>query len=322
MVLLQDSTCCVPAETLLLSTTQPPSVLDHCLRSSSFLCFSWSQLEWLVWCLWWAECLTTLLMMMTWFLTHVLTPPDWWTGSRRAETSLSLMPGETEDLIECWLIMIDPRFWSDLYHSLIILVSVVAPLLLLPPTIMVASVRACLHGHCCQVSNTWFLLVDAMKYSALIGHRSNINSLLESCSSSSWSRSPISAPLLAQSCLAWTSPSLSTIWTWSWDLSQCCGRLGTLWPDQSYISSPTPQSGMDSRHHAAQPGEVMEAYLPRRMRWHCLLLLKESHHYKRISACQQHQFYSILLLLCFTKHFHFPLTNVSTYSKISYLIPK
>ena len=46
----------------------------------------------------------------------------------------------------------DQRFWSDLYHSLVTLVSVALPLIIIPPTLMVAIVRACLHGHCCQVT--------------------------------------------------------------------------------------------------------------------------------------------------------------------------
>lgn len=45
----------------------------------------------------------------------------------------------------------DQRFWSDLYHSLVTVVSVALPLLIIPPTLMVAIVRACLNGHCCQV---------------------------------------------------------------------------------------------------------------------------------------------------------------------------
>merc|ERR1712107_469354 len=42
-------------------------------------------------------------------------------------------------------------FLPDLYHSLVTLVSTALPLLIIPPTLLVAATRALLHGHCCQV---------------------------------------------------------------------------------------------------------------------------------------------------------------------------
>ena len=44
-----------------------------------------------------------------------------------------------------------PSFWADIFQSLVSLVGIALPLLVIPPTILVATVRACLHGHCCQV---------------------------------------------------------------------------------------------------------------------------------------------------------------------------
>ena len=44
-----------------------------------------------------------------------------------------------------------PSFWTDMYQTLVSLVGIALPLLVIPPTILVATVRACLHGHCCQV---------------------------------------------------------------------------------------------------------------------------------------------------------------------------
>ena len=41
--------------------------------------------------------------------------------------------------------------WSDLFHSLITVTTAGLPLLIIPPTLVVATVRACVHGHCCQV---------------------------------------------------------------------------------------------------------------------------------------------------------------------------
>ena len=41
--------------------------------------------------------------------------------------------------------------WSDLFHSLITVTTAGLPLLIIPPTLAVATVRACVHGHCCQV---------------------------------------------------------------------------------------------------------------------------------------------------------------------------
>ena len=43
------------------------------------------------------------------------------------------------------------HFWSDLFHSLITVTTAGLPLLIIPPTLAVATVRACVHGHCCQV---------------------------------------------------------------------------------------------------------------------------------------------------------------------------
>ena len=42
-------------------------------------------------------------------------------------------------------------FWSDLYHTLVTVVTVALPLLIIPPTLVVSTVRSCLHGHCCQI---------------------------------------------------------------------------------------------------------------------------------------------------------------------------
>ena len=42
-------------------------------------------------------------------------------------------------------------FWPNLYHTLITVTSVALPLLIIPPTLVVATVRSCLHGHCCQI---------------------------------------------------------------------------------------------------------------------------------------------------------------------------
>ena len=44
------------------------------------------------------------------------------------------------------------HFWSDLFHSLVTVTTAALPLLIIPPTLVVATVRACVHGHCCQVS--------------------------------------------------------------------------------------------------------------------------------------------------------------------------
>jgi len=41
--------------------------------------------------------------------------------------------------------------WSDLYHTLITVTTVLLPLLIIPPTMVVATVRSCIHGHCCQI---------------------------------------------------------------------------------------------------------------------------------------------------------------------------
>merc|ERR1719412_1587484 len=43
------------------------------------------------------------------------------------------------------------HFWSDLFHSLITVTTAGLPLLIIPPTLVVATVRACVHGHCCQL---------------------------------------------------------------------------------------------------------------------------------------------------------------------------
>jgi len=43
------------------------------------------------------------------------------------------------------------HFWSDLYHSLVTVTTAALPLLIIPPTLVVATVRACVHGHCCQL---------------------------------------------------------------------------------------------------------------------------------------------------------------------------
>jgi len=55
--------------------------------------------------------------------------------------SLRLLKWETDSEI----------FLPDLYHSLVTLVSTALPLLIIPPTLLVAATRALLHGHCCQV---------------------------------------------------------------------------------------------------------------------------------------------------------------------------
>jgi len=44
-----------------------------------------------------------------------------------------------------------PTFWADLYQTFVSMVGIALPLLVIPPTILVATVRACLHGHCCQL---------------------------------------------------------------------------------------------------------------------------------------------------------------------------
>lgn len=44
-----------------------------------------------------------------------------------------------------------PSFWEDIFQTLVSLVGIALPLLVIPPTILVATVRACMHGHCCQV---------------------------------------------------------------------------------------------------------------------------------------------------------------------------
>lgn len=41
-------------------------------------------------------------------------------------------------------------FWPDLYQTLVSVTSVSLPLLVIPPTILVAMVKAALRGHCCQ----------------------------------------------------------------------------------------------------------------------------------------------------------------------------
>merc|ERR1711962_290379 len=55
--------------------------------------------------------------------------------------SLQLLKWETDSEI----------FLPDLYHSLVPLVSTALPLLIIPPTLLVAATRALMHGHCCQV---------------------------------------------------------------------------------------------------------------------------------------------------------------------------
>jgi len=45
----------------------------------------------------------------------------------------------------------NPTFWIDLYHSIITVIVAILPLLIIPPTLLVAAVRAMIHGHCCQV---------------------------------------------------------------------------------------------------------------------------------------------------------------------------
>jgi len=45
----------------------------------------------------------------------------------------------------------EATFWVDFYHSTITVVVTALPLLILPPTLLVAAVRAAMHGHCCQV---------------------------------------------------------------------------------------------------------------------------------------------------------------------------
>jgi hypothetical protein len=42
-------------------------------------------------------------------------------------------------------------FWADVYHSLVSVTVIVLPILTIPPTLLVAAVRAAMHGHCCQV---------------------------------------------------------------------------------------------------------------------------------------------------------------------------
>jgi len=44
-----------------------------------------------------------------------------------------------------------PQFWTDIFQTMVSLVGIALPVLVIPPTILVATVRACLHGHCCQV---------------------------------------------------------------------------------------------------------------------------------------------------------------------------
>jgi len=44
----------------------------------------------------------------------------------------------------------NPKFWADLYQTLILTLAVIIPLLLTPPTILVASVRSCVKGQCCH----------------------------------------------------------------------------------------------------------------------------------------------------------------------------
>jgi len=44
-------------------------------------------------------------------------------------------------------------FWTDLYQTLVSLTSVALPLLVIPPTILVATVRTALRGHCCQAKH-------------------------------------------------------------------------------------------------------------------------------------------------------------------------
>merc|ERR1712088_120094 len=55
--------------------------------------------------------------------------------------SLRLLKWETDTAV----------FWPDLYHSLVTLVVTALPLLIIPPTLLVAATRAAIHGHCCQV---------------------------------------------------------------------------------------------------------------------------------------------------------------------------
>jgi len=43
------------------------------------------------------------------------------------------------------------KFWQDLYQSLILMVAVAIPLVISPPIILVASVRSCVKGQCCNV---------------------------------------------------------------------------------------------------------------------------------------------------------------------------
>ena len=45
------------------------------------------------------------------------------------------------------------EFWSSLYHALVTLATAALPLLIIPPTLVVATVRSCVHGHCCQVGH-------------------------------------------------------------------------------------------------------------------------------------------------------------------------
>lgn len=44
-------------------------------------------------------------------------------------------------------------FWSDLYQTCVLGLAVVIPLVLAPPAILVASVRACVKGQCCHVKH-------------------------------------------------------------------------------------------------------------------------------------------------------------------------